>query len=167
MDTVEQLMNAEDLHPIDIVEALAERQDWDFDRVGENQIAMAIEGQWRTYSVTLAFSYGEEMLRLICTFDLDPPEARLPELYEALDRANDLCWSGGFSLWRERKLMVWKYGLTLAGGAVALPGQIDDILAAAVEACERFYPAFQLVCWGDEAPADAMGIAMAEAYGRA
>ena len=41
------------------------------------------------------------------------------------------------------------------------------MIRAAVLSAERFYPAFQLVCWGDEAPADAMEIAMAEAYGRA
>ena len=43
----------EDLHPIDIVEHLAEHHDWDFDRIGDDQIAMAVEGQWRTYSITL------------------------------------------------------------------------------------------------------------------
>ena len=38
----------EDLHPIDIVEHLAESQDWEFDRIADDQIAMAIEAQWRT-----------------------------------------------------------------------------------------------------------------------
>jgi hypothetical protein len=34
-------------------------------------------------------------------------------------------------------------------------------------AAERFYPCFQLACWGDATPAAAMDIAMSEAYGRA
>ena len=38
---------------------------------------------------------------------------------------------------------------------------------AAVTAAERFYPAFQLVAWADKSPADAMRVAIAEAYGRA
>ena len=41
------------------------------------------------------------------------------------------------------------------------------MVRAAVAACERFYPAFQLVAWGGETPEKALGIAMAEAYGRA
>ena len=41
------------------------------------------------------------------------------------------------------------------------------MVRAAVTACERFYPAFQLVAWGGERPEKALGIAMAEAYGRA
>ena len=41
-----------DIHPIDLVESVAEYNDWDFDRIADDQIAMAVEGQWRTYSIT-------------------------------------------------------------------------------------------------------------------
>lgn len=159
--------STEDLHPIDIVEGIAEHHDWDFDRVTDDQIAMAVEGQWRTYSLTLAWSPQDETLRLICTFEMDPPKARLPELFEVLNATNDTCWAGAFSYWAEQKLMVWRYGLLLAGGQAACPEQIDTMIRAAVLSAERYYPAFQLVVWGNEAPAAAMQIAMAEAYGRA
>ncbi len=157
----------EDLHPIDIVEHIAEHHDWDFDRVADDQIAMAVEAQWRTYSITLAWSPQDETLRLICTFDMDPPNGRLPALYETLNATNDLCWAGAFSYWEAQKLMVWRYGLVLAGEQSASAEQIDTMIRAAVLSAERFYPAFQLVVWGDETPADAMQVAMAEAYGRA
>jgi hypothetical protein len=63
--------------------------------------------------------------------------------------------------------MVYRYGLVLAGEQVASPDQIATMIRAAVMASERYYPAIQLVTWADHDPADAMGIAMAEAYGRA
>ena len=72
-----------------MVENLAERYDWAFDRVAEDQIAMAIEGSWRTYSITLAWSAYDETLRMVCTFDMDPPADRLHPLYEALNSANE------------------------------------------------------------------------------
>ena len=159
--------HSEDLHPIDLVESLAEVREWDFDRIGEDQIAMAVEGQWRTYSVTLAWSAHDESLRLICTFEFDPPEEKLAEMQMAVAGANERIWTGSFSLWREQKLMVYRYGLTLAGGAMATPGQVDAMLRAALGACERFYPAFQLVGWGEESAEDALSIAMDDAYGRA
>ncbi len=167
MDRVEHLLSSEDLHPIDIVETLAEHHDWEFDRVGDDQIAMAIEGSWRTYSLSLSWCPQDETLRLICSFDMEPPLDSLPGLYEALDLANDRIWSGAFTLWREQKLMVFRYGLNLAGEAQASAAQIDDMVCAAVVACERFYPAFQLVCWGGETPKKALVVAMSEAYGRA
>ncbi len=167
MSNSELYLTGEDLHPIDLVETLAEHHEWEFDRVTDDQIAMAVEGQWRTYSITLAWSERDETLRLVCTFEMEPPEPRLPALYETLNRTNELCWTGGFSFWPEQKLMVWRYGLVLAGGQMAGPEQIDRMISGAVAACERFYPAFQLVSWADRSPASALQVAIAEAYGRA
>ena len=167
MSLSEDYATMDDLHPIDIVESLAEHHAWEFDRVTDDQIAMAVEGQWRTYSLTLAWSDHDETLRLICTFEMEPPEDKIPALYDVLNRCNDMVWSGAFTWWTEQKLMVWRYGLVLSGGLVAGPEQIDRLIAAAVMASERFYPAFQLVSWGDQTPAEAMKVAIAEAYGRA
>jgi hypothetical protein len=167
MSLSESFLHTEDLHPIDIVETLAEHHEWDFDRVTDDQIAMAVEGQWRTYSLTLAWSAHDETLRLICTFELDPPAEKLPGLYEVVNKANDLVWTGAFTFWTEQRLMVWRYGLVLTGNHIAGPEQIDRMISQAVLAAERFYPAFQLVTWGDDSPEKALDVAIAEAYGRA
>lgn len=167
MAVSEHYLETEELHPIDIVEHLAEHHDWDFDRIADDQIAMAVEGQWRTYSITLAWSAYDETLRLICTFEMEPQEDKFPQLYEALNRVNDMCWAGAFTYWLEQKLMVYRYGLVLAGGQVASAEQIDTAITAAVLSAERFYPAFQLVTWGDQSVDDALQVAIAEAYGRA
>ncbi|UXU75173.1 MULTISPECIES: YbjN domain-containing protein [unclassified Paracoccus (in: a-proteobacteria)] len=160
-------IHSEDIHPIDIVETVANHRAWDFDRLAEDQIAMAVEGQWRSYSLTLSWSGREEVLRLICTFDMDPPAERLPALYEVLNLANDQVWDGGFTFWAAQKLMVWRYGLVLSGDAMASPEQIDQMIRTAIENAERFYPCFQLACWGDATPEAALDIAMSAAYGRA
>ncbi len=39
MSLAEDFLNTDDLHPIDIVETLAEHHDWEFDRVTDDQIA--------------------------------------------------------------------------------------------------------------------------------
>ncbi len=167
MSLSEQYFEVDDLHPIDIVETLAAHHEWDFDRVADDQIAMAIEGQWRTYSVTLAWSAQDETLRMICTFDMEPPEDKLPALYEVLNLTNDKCWAGAFSYWHEHRLMVYRYGLVLAGEQMASPEQIACMVETAVVAAERYYPAFQLAVWSDKAPAEAMQVAIAQSYGRA
>ncbi len=157
----------DEIHPIDIVEHIAEHHDWDFDRLGDDQIAMAVEGQWRTYSVTLAWSGYDETLRMVCTFEMEPPKHKLPELYELLNAMNDQCWAGAFSYWSDQQLMVYRYGLVLAGGQVASPEQINTMIHAAVLSSERYYPAMQLLVWGDRTPKEALQVAIAEAYGRA
>ncbi len=158
---------SDEIHPIDIVESLAEHHAWEFDRVGDDQIAMAVEGQWRTYSLTLAWNAPDETLRLICTFEMDPPETRMPEVLAVVNSANDLCWGGAFSYWAAQGLMVWRYGLLLTGAQTAAPEQIDQMVRSAILACERFYPAFQLAAWSERSPEEAIRLAIAQAYGRA
>ncbi|MEM6303963.1 MAG: YbjN domain-containing protein [Pseudomonadota bacterium] len=157
----------DDIHPIDIVEHLAAHHEWDFDRISDEQIAMAVEGQWRTYSLTLAWSAYDETLRLVCTFEMEPPEDKLPGLYALLNDVNDQCWAGSFTYWAEQQMMVYRYGLVLAGGQDASAEQIDTMICAAVMSAERYYPALQLLVWGNRTPKEALQVAIAEAYGHA
>ena len=157
----------DEIHPIDIVEHLAEHHEWEFDRIEENQIAMAVQGQWRTYSITLAWSGFDETLRLICSFEMEPPTEKLKDLYEILNVANDRCWTGAFTFWEKQKLMVYRYGLVLAGGQIATAEQIDTMISSAVLTAEKYYPAFQLVIYDNQSPDRAMQVAIAETYGHA
>lgn len=156
-----------EIHPIEIVESLALSRDWDFDRVADDQIAMAIKGQWETYSITIAWSKFDETLRLISTFEMDPSEEHLPALYELLNLANDKSWIGAFSFWKDQKLMTYRYGLCLAKEKNASPEQIDQMIGSAIITSECFYPAFQLVCSGHTSPEQAFNIAIGKTYGRA
>ena len=156
-----------ELDPIEITQHIAEAHDWEFDRIDDDQIALAVEGRWRGYQITLASSDHDETLRLVATFDLDPQEGRIGAVHELLNLVNDSCWAGAFTWWAQERMIVWRYGLVLAGEQQAAPEQIDAMISLAVAACERFYPAFQLVGWGDKAPAEALDVAFAEAYGRA
>ena len=167
MTSFDSVFDFKDLHPIDMVQDIAATQKWKFDRIGEDQIAMAVEGQWRTYSITLAWSDMDETLRLICTFDMQPPLHRVNELYAALNEVNDNCRAGNFTYWADQKSMVFRYGLILTGGQSATLDQIDTMISTAVISAERYYPAFQLVTWGEQSLKSAMQVAIAKAYGRA
>ena len=40
-------------------------------------------------------------------------------------------------------------------------------IEAAVSECDRFYPAFQFVLWGDKSPSEALDAALVDAAGEA
>jgi hypothetical protein len=162
-----EFFETDDNHPIDIVENLATKKGWDFARTSEEQIAMEVEGRWRTYSVTLAWSMYDETLRLICNFEVDFPQEKLSTLYDLLNRINENCFAGSFSYWESQKMIIYRYGLILAGDAEASPEQIDTMIARAIVSSEQYYPALQLVGWTEKTPAQALEIAFTEAYGHA
>ena len=54
-----------------------------------------------------------------------------------------------------------------SGTASDRASQTASMIASAVGSAERYYPAIQLNIWGGQTPAEAMQVAIAEAYGRA
>lgn len=162
-----QIQDLEDLHPIDLVQSLAQSREWVFERTDDDQIAVVVDGLWQQYSISLIWSERFETLRLVCSFEFSPPHTKRAALYETLNLANDSCWNGAFTYWEDQQVMAFIYGLNLAGGAVASPQQVDNMMRISVAACEKLYPAFQLVSWGDDTPKIAMLAAINDAYGRA
>ena len=168
MSMQEHWSASEEIHPIDIAETIAEAMDWEFERIDGDQLAMAVEGDWRTYSVTLAWCGADETLRLALTYEMEAlPEGRAEVLATLLNRVNDRVWTGAFTHWEEQGLMVWRYGLALDGADGATPQQIDRMVRAATAAADRFYPAVQLAAYGETDAATALQVAIAEGYGRA
>jgi len=45
--------------------------------------------------------------------------------------------------------------------------QAQALIENAVDECDRFYPAFQFVLWGNKSPEDALEAAMIDAAGEA
>ncbi|ADO41987.1 conserved hypothetical protein [Ketogulonicigenium vulgare Y25] len=154
-------------HPIDLVEDIAQHHAWEFDRITRDDIAMVVEGLWRSYTVTLSWSPEDEALRLFCTFEMEPPPARLAALYEVLNLINDRCWAGSFSWWPDHQMMAFKYALFLAGGQQPCTAQVDMMIATAISNAERYYPALQMATWGEKTPSEALRTAITEVHGHA
>ncbi|MEM6488038.1 MAG: YbjN domain-containing protein [Pseudomonadota bacterium] len=167
MSAIDRPFENTDIHPIDIVETFAEQSAWDFDRMGEDQIAMSVEGAWRHYSLSLAWSERDDLLRLIATFELKPPEGRENDMRRLIGEINDRIWHGGFSLWPDQGLLAFRYGLTLAGGASATPEQIEHMILSALALSEKFYPAFQSCAFTEMEADEALEMVIEDAYGTA
>ncbi len=158
--------STESLDPIDLVETLATERQWDFDRLDTHQIAMVIEGSWRTYSLTIASSPSDATLRIVCAYELRCGKRRRNALNEVMHLANDRCWTGAFIHWESQRLLGYRYALLLAREGQVTSDQIDSMVSRSVLNCERYYPVFQAVVAGED-PNSAMSLAINEAYGRA
>jgi hypothetical protein len=55
----------------------------------------------------------------------------------------------------------------LLGGTIASPKQCEAMLRAALEACERYYQAFQFVVWAGKESREALVSTMFETEGQA
>ena len=82
------------------------------------------------------------------------PDRRRQEILQLISRINEQLWVGHFDLWSSENVVMFRHALLLAGGADPTHGQCETMLRVSVEACERYFQAFQFVIWaGKYAPA--------------
>jgi len=154
-------------NPVDQIELIAGRNDWTFERSGEDEITVSVAGQWCDYHVSFSWMEEIEALHLACAFDLKVQEARKTEVVRLLSLVNEQLWLGHFDLWDAEGVIMFRYALFLGGGAEAGDEQIEGMLQTALEQCERYYQAFQFVVWAGKPAREALDAALFETAGEA
>jgi len=154
-------------NPLHVVEEVAVIRDWSFERSGEDEVSILVRGEYTDYQVSFTWMPEIESLHIACTFDMKIPECRKAEAQRLIALINEQLWIGHFDLWMQSGLIMFREALILAGGAAATTEQCEALLAAATDACERHYPAFQFVVWAGKSAREAIDAVMFETQGEA
>jgi len=165
--TLAEIPQSNTSHPLDKVEQLAASQDWPFDRSGDDEISLSVSGKWADYNVSFTWRDDLQGLHLACTFDMKVPDQRRNEVARLVARVNEHLWLGHFDLWTDEGVLLFRYGLLLAGGARLTDGQCDAMLKLGLETSERYFPSFQYVVWAGKTAEAAMEAALFETAGEA
>jgi hypothetical protein len=153
-------------HPIDLTEHIASINDWPFERSSDDELTLAIAGHWSDYHLSLNWRDDLESLHIACAFDLKVPMPRIAEVYRLLAHINEQLWLGHFDLWSHEGVLLYRHSLMLHG-AEPTAGQCEAMLQAALDACERYYQAFQFVIWAGKRAEEAIATAMFDTEGQA
>ena len=153
-------------NPVDLVEQVASAHDWPTERTNEDELTMTIAGTWADYHVSLNWRTDLESLHIACAFDFKVPDTRIGEIYRLVAQINEQLWLGHFDIWAAEGLIMYRHGLMLNGAVVSVH-QCEALLRTALEACERYYQAFQFVVWAGKDSRHALASAMFETEGRA
>ncbi|MBI4273418.1 MAG: YbjN domain-containing protein [Rhizobiales bacterium] len=158
---------AQRINPLDVVERVAAVNDWSFERAGDDEITILINGRWTDYQVSFTWMGEIEALHLACAFDLKVPERRRAEVQQLISYVNEQMWIGHFDLWPADGMVMFRHALVLAGGVEASGKQCEAVLGTALDACERYFPAFQFVLWAGKPAREALEAAMFQTSGEA
>jgi hypothetical protein len=80
---------------------------------------------------------------------------------------NPRVWMGHFELWIEDGEVVFRNAMTLPHGERPTMAQAASMIDTAVEAADRFYPAFDFLLNGGKSPEDSMAMCMFDTVGQA
>jgi hypothetical protein len=154
-------------NPVDVIEQIAALNDWAFERSGDDELTIAVGGHWCDYHISFSWMEEREAVHLACSFDLKVPEARKIEIMRLLSAVNEQMWIGHFDLWSQEGVIMFRQALLLSGGADPNNAQVERLLVTAIEACERYYQAFQFVVWAGKSAAEALETVLFETAGEA
>jgi len=154
-------------HPVDVIEHIAALHDWTFERAGDDEITISVAGGWSDYHVSFSWMEEKEAIHLACAFDLKVPDARIVEVMRLLTMVNEQMWIGHFDLWSAEGVIMFRQALLLSGGAEPNAHQVERLLVTAIEACDRYFQAFQFVVWAGKDAGEALDGALFETVGEA
>ncbi len=154
-------------NPVDMIETIAGGHDWSFERSGDDEITISIKAGLADYHVSFAWMEEMEAVHLSCAFDLKVTEIRKLEVMRLLALVNEQMWIGHFDLWSQEGLVMFRQTLLLSGGADPTEQQVESLLSSAIEACERYFPAFQFVVWAGKSAPEALETVLFETVGEA
>ena len=164
---------AESAAPIDTLEHYFRSHDWQFERDGDDEIVATVKGSWSDYELRGLWRADDQVLQFIAMTGISaaatPTGQERSALYELLGMVNEQLWVGHFELWSSDGAVLFRHALLLDGGddsGLSLP-QAHAMVDAAIEECERYYPAIQFVLWGGKTPREALAAALTETEGEA
>src|SRR5690349_2024549 len=114
--TLIDISKAQDGNPLDVVERMATTQQWSFERVCEDEVTIAVRGNWADYQVSFTWMPDMEALHLACAFELKVPERSKVEVQHLVPMINAQMWEGHFDLWLTDGLVMFRHAHLLSGG---------------------------------------------------
>lgn len=157
----------DDAAPVDMLASLFEARGWAYEFVGDDEISGEVQGSWACYQLRGIWRAEDRVLQLICLPDIRVPDDKRAATHEVLSLINEQLWLGHFDVWSNGGVLLYRHGLMLGDEGLLSPSQAQLAVEAAIEECDRFYPAFQFILWGDKSPAEALAAALVDAAGEA
>src|SRR3979409_2791658 len=90
------------------------------------------------------------------TVNMKIPQPRRAEVQRLIPAINEQLWIGHFDIWTHTGMIMHRQALVLPGGLTASSAQCQSMLAGAIHACERYFPAFQFVVWAGKTARQAL-----------
>lgn len=154
-------------NPLDVVEHVLAAENLSFDRTDEDDLAFALTGDWKEYELWFCWRSEAGCLQLSLALDLRPAPSSRAGLHELLSLVNQRVWLGHFEIDASDGELMFRYALPLPEGERPTLAQAAAMIDAALEAADRFYPAFDFLIKGGKTPKEAMTACLFETVGQA
>lgn len=162
-----EYVSDDDAAPIEMLAALFEARGWPCEVISDEEVTGEVQGSWAKYQLRAIWRSEDNVLQLLCLPDIRVANEKRRQAYELLSLVNEQMWLGHFDIWSNGDMLLYRHGALLGDDGLLSISQAQALAETAIDECDRFYPAFQFVLWGDKSPRNALQSAMVDAVGEA
>jgi hypothetical protein len=156
------------IDPMDTVEAVIASDDrFSTERAEDGDLHFTFKCGWG--EVAGYFSYRAELPAMLFTLgiDLQAPVSRRDEAMKLAAHINENLWLGHFDVWSDDGTIIFRHAMPMIGREDISVGEVQAMLAAALDAGERFQPSFHFLILAGMSAEDAAKAAFFETAGEA
>jgi hypothetical protein len=154
--------------PLETVESVITSDDrFQCERAEDGDIHFSFKCAWG--ETVGYFSHRQELPALLFTlgFDIQAPNSRRAEAVKLAGLINENLWLGHFDVWSDDGTIIFRHAMPMIGRDDISVGEVQAMLAAAMDAAERFQPAFHFLILGGMSAEAASSAALFETCGEA
>lgn len=155
------------IDPLDTLEGFARRAEMDAHRIDDTELHINLTGSWRDVGIWFSWRTEAQVLQIGAPLEMRVPKAMETEVFKLLALVNERLWFGHFDMGDKDSGIVYRNSAVLPLGQAIDDCQAEILLRGAMDAFERFYPAFNFVIWGNMSAEAALDGAIAETVGSA
>ncbi len=155
------------LDPLEVVERVLSAENLTFDRTEDGDLAFTLKGDWKDYELWFAWRPDADCLQLCLSIDMKAGKTLRSAAHALINLINQRVWLGHFEVWAEDGEVVFRHSLALPGAERPSMAQTASMIDAAIEAADRFYPAFDFLIAQGKTPQESMDGCMFETVGQA
>jgi len=167
MRAVSSSLENNNFNPLDLIEDVVVSNDWSYNRTDSDTLYVEVGGEWCDYQLTLAWSPDCHLLQYTWTYNIKIPTKKYALIYSLLNKINLNLSAGHFELWADDGWIMYRNSLISFDYSSITSEKVDYILSSSLEDCDKYYPTFQFLLWGNKTPTQAIESSLLETQGEA
>ncbi|VAV93691.1 hypothetical protein MNBD_ALPHA01-2068 [hydrothermal vent metagenome] len=152
-------------NPLDIVEMIAGQNEWPYDRTNDEEITVALSGEWCDFHIRYFWVADENLLQAAGMLDMRVPDSKKAKILETINLVNEQLAMGHFGIWTEDNSLMFRHSNVVRAShniSAEICERITDVI---LTESNKYYPVFQFVLWAGNSPEEALRSAMLETVG--
>ncbi|MFK7839077.1 MAG: YbjN domain-containing protein [Bdellovibrionales bacterium] len=165
MPSLFDTLHKDGVNPLDHIETILHNNDWDYTRMGDNELFVSLNGKFCTYQLIFLWQADMSATQISIQYDMTIGQEKSKQAASTLMAINERAWIGHFEISSDTQKPSFRYNALLNPSSRDAYGQLENIIDFALAQCETNYAAFSILANDSAANDETLPLALMQTQG--